>query len=72
MDSGTLMNRTEILSSLKTQSPEVFIIGAGINGDGTFRGLAVNDTEFSPPYYWIKEPIDLRDDDSSISHEPIQ
>lgn len=36
------MNRSEILSSLKTQSPEILIIGAGINGAGTFRDLALN------------------------------
>jgi len=36
------MNRTEILRSLKTQSPTVLIIGGGINGVGTFRDLALN------------------------------
>lgn len=36
------MNRSEILSSLKTQSPEILIIGAGINGAGAFRDLALN------------------------------
>lgn len=36
------MNRTDLLSSLQTQSPEVLIIGAGINGVGTFRDLALN------------------------------
>ncbi|MDO9301409.1 MAG: glycerol-3-phosphate dehydrogenase/oxidase [Anaerolineales bacterium] len=37
------MNRNEILSSLKT-NPEVsvLIVGAGINGIGTFRDLALN------------------------------
>jgi glycerol-3-phosphate dehydrogenase len=36
------MDRTEILQSLKTQSPTVLIIGGGINGVGTFRDLALN------------------------------
>jgi glycerol-3-phosphate dehydrogenase len=36
------MNRSEILSSLKTKSPDVLIVGAGINGVGTFRDLALN------------------------------
>ena len=36
------MNRSEILSSLKTNSPDVLIIGGGINGAGTFRDLALN------------------------------
>jgi glycerol-3-phosphate dehydrogenase len=36
------MNRTEILKSLKTQSPSTLIIGGGINGAGTFRDLALN------------------------------
>src|SRR5512139_2856830 len=36
------MNRNEILTSLKTNSPAVLIIGAGINGIGTFRDLAHN------------------------------
>ncbi len=38
------MNRNEILSSLKS-NPEVsvLIVGAGINGIGTFRDLALND-----------------------------
>ena len=37
------MNRNKILSSLK-ENPEIFvlIIGAGINGIGTFRDLALN------------------------------
>src|SRR5512137_1926191 len=35
------MNRSDILSSLKTKSPEVLIVGAGINGVGTFRDLAL-------------------------------
>ena len=36
------MNRSEILSSLKTKSPDVLIVGAGINGVGTFRDMALN------------------------------
>ena len=36
------MNRQEILSSLKTKSPSVLIVGGGINGVGTFRDLALN------------------------------
>jgi glycerol-3-phosphate dehydrogenase len=36
------MNRTDLLSSLKTESPDVLIVGAGINGVGTFRDLALN------------------------------
>jgi glycerol-3-phosphate dehydrogenase len=36
------MKRSEILSSLKNQSPTVLIVGAGINGAGTFRDLALN------------------------------
>lgn len=36
------MNRTQLLSSLKSHSPDVLIIGAGINGVGTFRDLALN------------------------------
>ena len=36
------MNRNEILTSLETNSPSVLIIGAGINGVGTFRDLALN------------------------------
>jgi glycerol-3-phosphate dehydrogenase len=37
------MNRQEILSSLRTNpSLDVLIIGAGINGIGTFRDLALN------------------------------
>jgi len=36
------MNRNEILESLKTKSPNVLIIGGGINGVGTFRDLALN------------------------------
>ena len=39
------MNRSEILASLKTKSPEVLIVGAGINGVGTFRDLALNGVE---------------------------
>ncbi|WKZ47587.1 MAG: glycerol-3-phosphate dehydrogenase/oxidase [Anaerolineales bacterium] len=37
------MNRTEILSSLKTNpNISVLIVGGGINGIGTFRDLAIN------------------------------
>ncbi len=36
------MERQEILASLKSHAPEVLIIGAGINGIGTFRDLALN------------------------------
>ncbi len=36
------MNRSDILSSLKAKSPDVLIVGAGINGAGTFRDLALN------------------------------
>jgi glycerol-3-phosphate dehydrogenase len=36
------MNRTELLSSLQSKSPDILIIGAGINGVGTFRDLALN------------------------------
>lgn len=36
------MNRNDILSSLKKKSPDVLIVGAGINGVGTFRDLALN------------------------------
>ncbi|MBT3315531.1 MAG: glycerol-3-phosphate dehydrogenase/oxidase [Anaerolineae bacterium] len=36
------MNRQEILTSLKSHSPTVLIIGGGINGVGTFRDLALN------------------------------
>ena len=36
------MNRIEILKSLQNQPPTVLIIGAGINGVGTFRDLALN------------------------------
>ncbi|MEW5828412.1 MAG: glycerol-3-phosphate dehydrogenase/oxidase [Chloroflexota bacterium] len=37
------MNRNEIISSLKNNpSPAVLIVGAGINGVGTFRDLALN------------------------------
>jgi len=35
------MNRDEILQSLLTKSPDVLIIGGGINGAGTFRDLAL-------------------------------
>lgn len=36
------MNRTDLISSLKSKSPDVLIVGAGINGVGTFRDLALN------------------------------
>jgi len=36
------MNRTDLFSSLKTKSPAVLIVGAGINGVGAFRDLALN------------------------------
>ena len=36
------MNRTEKLVSLKTNAPDVLIVGGGINGIGTFRDLALN------------------------------
>ncbi len=36
------MNRAQILSSLQSKSPDVLIIGGGINGAGTFRDLALN------------------------------
>jgi glycerol-3-phosphate dehydrogenase len=36
------MNRTELLASLQTNPPEVLVIGAGINGAGAFRDLALN------------------------------
>jgi glycerol-3-phosphate dehydrogenase len=36
------MDRQDTLTSLKIQSPTVLIIGAGINGVGTFRDLALN------------------------------
>src|SRR5512137_366267 len=39
------MNRTDILSSLKKKSPDVLIVGAGINGVGVFRDLALNGVE---------------------------
>jgi glycerol-3-phosphate dehydrogenase len=35
------MNREEILQSIHSRSPEVLIIGGGINGAGTFRDLAL-------------------------------
>jgi glycerol-3-phosphate dehydrogenase len=35
------MNRTETLASLKSKSPDVLVVGAGINGIGTFRDLAL-------------------------------
>jgi glycerol-3-phosphate dehydrogenase len=36
------MNRSEILFALHSSSPSVLIIGAGINGIGVFRDLALN------------------------------
>jgi len=36
------MNRQDTLTSLKFHSPAILIIGAGINGAGTFRDLALN------------------------------
>lgn len=36
------MNRNEILTSIKAKSPDVLIVGAGINGAGAFRDLALN------------------------------
>ena len=36
------MDRTEIINSIKTHSPDVLIVGGGINGVGTFRDLALN------------------------------
>ena len=36
------MDRSEMLVSLKSKSPDVLIIGGGINGIGTFRDLALN------------------------------
>lgn len=36
------MNRNEKLISLKTNAPDVLIVGGGINGIGTFRDLALN------------------------------
>ena len=36
------MIRSDILTSLKIKSPDVLIVGAGINGTGTFRDLALN------------------------------
>ena len=35
------MNRSETLGSLTSRSPAVLIVGAGINGAGTFRDLAL-------------------------------
>jgi glycerol-3-phosphate dehydrogenase len=35
------MNRQDILTSLPSRSPDVLIVGAGINGVGTFRDLAL-------------------------------
>ncbi|MGD0612131.1 MAG: glycerol-3-phosphate dehydrogenase/oxidase [Anaerolineales bacterium] len=39
------MNRDETLNSLYTKSPEVLILGGGINGAGTFRDLALQGIE---------------------------
>jgi len=36
------MNRKERLAELKTNAPDVLIVGGGINGIGTFRDLALN------------------------------
>jgi glycerol-3-phosphate dehydrogenase len=36
------MNRNEILNSIKSHSPDVLIVGGGINGVGTFRDLSLN------------------------------
>ncbi len=36
------MNRSDILASLKIKSPDVLIVGAGINGVGVFRDMALN------------------------------
>ena len=36
------MKRQDTLTSLKSQSPAVLILGGGINGAGTFRDLALN------------------------------
>lgn len=36
------MNRAELFSSLQSRPPDVLIVGAGINGVGTFRDLALN------------------------------
>ncbi len=36
------MNRQDILTSIKSHSPAVLIVGGGINGVGTFRDLALN------------------------------
>lgn len=36
------MNRQDLLRSLQTNSPDVLIVGAGINGIGVFRDLALN------------------------------
>lgn len=35
------MNRQDILTSLKSHSPDILIIGGGINGVGTFRDLTL-------------------------------
>ncbi len=36
------MNRPDLLSSLQSKSPDILIVGAGINGVGAFRDLALN------------------------------
>jgi len=36
-----IMNRQDTLTSLKSHSPEVLIVGGGINGVGTFRDLTL-------------------------------
>jgi glycerol-3-phosphate dehydrogenase len=36
------MDRNETITSIKDSSPDVLIVGAGINGVGTFRDLALN------------------------------
>lgn len=36
------MNRLEIFNALQSKSPDILIIGAGINGVGAFRDLALN------------------------------
>ena len=43
MGKGTIMNRDELLTSIKnTPDISVLIVGGGINGVGTFRDLALN------------------------------
>ena len=36
------MNRNDIINSIKSHSPDVLIVGGGINGVGTFRDLSPN------------------------------